>query len=143
MRYLFGFVCVCALGVMLLGCGANGESDCGGSLSAYCARVECPTYDEAVAEVECPGYWEIGKCGKFDYVWHRWGFGDHYVKYFDASGSLLAVEVWADFNAYCDGTSFSISHGPVPDCELDPTVLSREDCWSAKQLYRRTDERSG
>ena len=25
MRYLVGFLCVCALGVMLLGCGANGE----------------------------------------------------------------------------------------------------------------------
>jgi len=90
---------------------------------------ECPTYAEAVAEVECDGYWEVGTCGEFLHVWHRWGFGDHFVKYFDASGVLVAVEVWADYNAYCDGTSFSIFFGPVPDCRREATVLSPEDCY--------------
>jgi hypothetical protein len=73
-------------------------------------------------EAECPGYWAVGTCGDFLYVWHRWGYGDHFVKYFDASGALIAAEVWADYTAYCDG-SFFIFYGPVPDCQREATLV--------------------
>ena len=107
------------------------DTDCVAPLSDYCAGSECPTYSEAVAEAECDGYWEVGTCGDFLHVWHRWGFGDHSVEYFDASGALVASEVWADYNAYCDGTSFSIFFGPVPDCQREATLLRPEDCYQA------------
>ena len=131
MRYFFGFIFVLALGVM--GCSeSDADGECRGSLSDYCAQVECLTWDAQIAKVECPGSWEIGTCGEFRYVWHQYfGASDYWVRYFDASGALVAHYHHTDVNAHCGNTSWDILYGRVPDCVLEPTELSREDCYAA------------
>jgi len=108
------------------------DGPCVAPLGDYCAEVECPTWDEELVRIECPGNWEVGTCGGLRYVWHQFfGAADYYVRYFDSSGALVIQELHSDVNAYCDSTSWEIFYGQVPDCELEPTVLSREDCRSA------------
>jgi len=110
------------------------DAGCVASLSDYCAGSECPTYSEAVAEAECDGHWEVGTCGDFRYVRLTYGFGDGNVEYFDALGALVAREHWTDVNSHCCGASFSVSYGPVPDCQREPTLVDAAACYEAS-LY--------
>jgi hypothetical protein len=109
------------------------DGPCVAPLSRYCDQVDCPTWDEEHAKVECPGDWEVGTCGSLRYIWHQF-FGntsDYYVRYFDASGALVIHEHHSDYAGYCDSTSLEIFYGQVPNCELEPTELSREECRAA------------
>jgi len=62
MRYSFGFLCVCALGVMpLVGCNETAGEPClGGTcpcqrpLDHYCESSACPTWEQAIAAAALP-----------------------------------------------------------------------------------------
>jgi hypothetical protein len=159
MRYLFGFVCVCALGMMpLVGCneaeGIGGHGGAGGiggevcqaPLSDYWEGAECPTWEEAVAHAEELGaaggpdceddtgarmQLYSGPCGDLGYIsWGNWHWG--YDEYFDASGKLVAAYGEGDTPIACDGdgTSRGIWYGSIPDCVLDlPGSLWSRDIW--------------
>jgi len=118
MRYLFGFLCVCALGVVPhFGCSGNANSGpyggCWAPLSDYCEGSDCPTWDQAVLDAG----WgtDTGVCGDFQYVNTRFGYGDFRVLHFDDSGTLTAAETTSDAGASpCD---FMRLYGPVPNCK--------------------------
>jgi hypothetical protein len=122
----------CSGDVGITGQQLGADGICRGSLAEYCEQVECPTWDEQLAKVECPGNWEIGICGELRYVWHQYfGAADYYVNYFDSSGTLVTHYGHSDANGFCDYRTWDIYYGPVPSCELVPTELSREECWSS------------
>jgi hypothetical protein len=151
MRYLFGFLCVCALGVVpFVGCGGNGGAgDCRAPLSDYCEGSDCPTWDEAVAEAEeearqsedwCyVGGLGGGECGDLRYIMTRVGMGG-VVQFFDDSGALVAMEVFSDAPGYCNNTSFNKWYGDRPDCELE---LSHTFCKGSGYEYCSAVEQCG
>jgi len=155
MRYLFGFLCVCALGVApLVGCseaeGIGGHGGAGGiggevcqaPLSDYCEGAECPTWEEAVAQADelgaagaprcedstgTPMQLYSGPCGDLGYIsWSNWFWG--YDEYFDASGTLVAAASHDDVPGFCDETSWKIWYGPIPNCERDPSNIWENFC---------------
>ncbi len=139
MRYLFGFLCVCALGVVpVVGCseavgrmcGDDGfDCPCQRPLDHYCEASSCPTWEQAIAGAEqhvvefgCDcGLWPVhfgaGRCGDLRYV--REDCGDEYIEFFDASGTLVAAYWWTDgCGSVCRG-SCSVDYGFRPECELE------------------------
>jgi hypothetical protein len=186
MRYLFGFLCVCALGIVpLIGCtdpsgqggsggsagsggmggnggaagtgGMGGDGGSGGTggeicqapLSDYCEGSECPTWEEAVAQAEELGaaggprceddtgtgmQLYSGPCGDLGYIsWSNWFWG--YDEYFDASGTLVAAAYHDDVPDFCDGTSWEIWYGPIPDCERDRSNIWENFCKGSGYEY--------
>jgi hypothetical protein len=157
MRYLFRFLCVCALGLVpLVGCAENGTGGCPdplgpydprcfcpAQLSDYCEGSDCPTLDQAVADamkfaqdncfgVGCsvPGA-GAGRCGDFRYVYTSCGEGYTTRQYFDASGTLRVVGICSDTTEFCNGALLCIRYGPDPDCAFEPAKdyceTSRDD----------------
>lgn len=58
MRYLFGFLCVCALGVMpLLGCSKSNTFECGDPTPKLTADGREVIYGRAICELVDPGCW--------------------------------------------------------------------------------------
>ncbi|MGB5368512.1 MAG: hypothetical protein WBN15_01155 [Polyangiales bacterium] len=114
MRYLVGFLCVCALGVVpMTGCGGE---DCAQPLSDYfCfSRASCPTYEDAVADATRAGGPGPRPCGDTRLiVWLRNIDGGGSVLYFDESDTLVAAESFGYGLDQCGG---QILYGPVPDC---------------------------
>jgi hypothetical protein len=154
MRYLFGVLCVCALGVVpLVGCSeTTGDGDCidlgwdsdccQAPLSDYCEGSDCPSWDQAVADAEEFGRgggrcydWEAysGPCGDLGYIFIG-GLGGT-IEYFDAAGALVAVEFYDDVPDFCDETSFNIWFGPIPDCTRDPLNIWENFCKGAGYVY--------
>jgi len=151
MRYTFGFICVCAVGAMLLvGCaetegggdgGNGGAGPCVAPLSDYCEGSDCPSWDQAVADAEefgrgggWPGScydWDAysGPCGDLRYIFIG-GLGGT-IEYFDAAGALVAVERYDDVPTFCDDTSFNLWYGPIPDCTRDPWNIWENFCKGA------------
>jgi hypothetical protein len=137
MRYAFGFLFVCALGVMPLG-GCNetagepcelGTCPCQRPLDHYCKGSDCPSWEEAVADAEkrameygcdCgmwPAAFGAGRCGDLRYV--RRDCGDEHIEYFDASGTLVAAYWWTDgCGLVCPG-SCAVDYGLRPECERE------------------------
>ena len=138
MRFAFGFLFVCAVGVMPLG-GCNetagepcepGTCPCQRPLDHYCEGSECPTWEEAVADAEqrampscgdCspfpPEALGAGRCGDLRYV--REDCGDERIEYFDASGTLVAAYWWTDgCGVVCPG-SCSVDYGFRAECQLE------------------------
>jgi len=60
-----------------------------------------------------------GTCGEYRYVRRRDEFS-YVTNYFELSGALVGGEAGTDISNYCSDTSFSISYGLVPDCNLVP-----------------------
>jgi hypothetical protein len=132
MRYVLGFLCGCALGVMpLVGCSeTTGDGGiCLRPLDHYCEGSDCPTWEQAIAVAEqhavqsgCDcGMWPAdfgaGRCGDLRYV--REDCGDEYIEFFDASGTLVAAYWWTDgCGLVCPG-SCSVDYGFRPACELE------------------------
>ncbi len=137
MRYLLGFLCVCALGVVpLLGCSENPcQSDddcddgrecsedvcvagacrhelefcpCEAPLSVYCAGSECPTWDDAIGDLSsCNPY--ITDAVDFD-IWRAevGRCGD--LRYIQASGEGDGA-TW-----YFDASGALVAHSAGTDC---------------------------
>ena len=136
MRYLFGFLCVCALAMMpLVGCSETASEPCEPGLDCPCQRPldeysgGSPTYEQAIAAAEesavrtgcnCgmwPAAFGAGRCGDLRYV--REDCGDEYIEFFDASGTLVAAYWWTDgCGLVCPG-SCSVDYGFDPECELE------------------------
>jgi hypothetical protein len=139
MRYVFGFLCVCALGVLpVVGCTESpgepcepGNCPCQRPLDDYCKGSDCPSWEEAIAAAEkraaqnscdfsiClwPGGFDSGRCGDLRYVREDC----HIVKilYFDASGTLVAAYIWTDNCGYVCPDSCSVDYGFRLECELE------------------------
>jgi hypothetical protein len=122
MRYLVGFVFVLVLGVA--GCG-DSDGKCHSPLSEYCTGSSCPTHEQAIAaaeELNCGGFGcrsVAGRCGDFRYVSADCNEYEDALEYFDASGTLVAVQWWTDeCGQVCPG-SCSVDYGPTPECELE------------------------
>lgn len=101
---------------------------CEAPLSDYCAPSECPTLEEAIADMQATcemfpwGGADTGQCGGHAYVAGYFGTGSSSVFYFDNSGTLVARRACTDCNCIecSDGReAFCIEYGPVPDCELE------------------------
>ena len=139
MRYLFGFLCVCALGVTpLVGCNETagepclpGTCPCQRPLDHYCEGSDCPTWEQAIAVAEefvqqvgdCHGgfgcFSEAGRCGDFRYVRTGCNIGADAWKYFDASGTLVAATVCSDgCGDVCPGAC-CVDYGFRPECEFE------------------------
>lgn len=103
---------------------------CGGScefpLSDYCTAPECPTWDQAIADVRqsCDAwrYAATWQCGDYRYVEAlpptNAAFQGLY-QYFDASGALVAVRWCLDHNGMeCGPDHFARcnQYGPMLDC---------------------------
>ena len=123
----FSFVCVLALWTSL-GCGGSPHG-CQAPLSDYCQGPDCPTYEEAVAEAKeyalqfCDWISKeggVGQCGDLQYVLQNTGTGTGSIRYFDRSGTLVAIWKYTDTPSYCHDTSFDFRYGPVLDCKLEP-----------------------
>jgi hypothetical protein len=129
MRCLVGFSLACVVALWpALGCG-DGPGGCRAPLSDYCQGSDCPTYAEALADAEeyaqqfCDDPFNgarFGQCGDFRYIWRLVGIGSGIVRYFDASGALVAVMQHSDTPMSCDDVSFDRWYGPVLDCEHEP-----------------------
>jgi hypothetical protein len=152
MRYLIRFMCVVALGVVLLvGCsetaGARMEEEpCRFPLSDYCEGAECPSWDQAVAKAEEDGRqepewcWVVsGACANLRYIMTGVGLGG-VLQYFDDSGALVARKVFEDVPTFCNDTSFQIWYGAPPDCEQEP---SRNFCMGWGEEYCAAVEQCG
>jgi hypothetical protein len=157
MPYLFGFMCVLALGVMpMVGCndsegagGSGGDGGTGGGvepchfpLSDLCEPSDCPTWDQAIAKAEaqaregCVSFGRSiysGACGDIRYVANYGLYGS--TEYFDAVGALVAAERYDDVPSFCDETSFNIWYGPIPDCEQDRDHILENLCKEAGFEY--------
>jgi hypothetical protein len=122
MRYLFGFMCVLALGVA--GCGES-DGKCRSPLSEYCTGSSCPTHEQAIAAAEefnCDRsvcWSEAGRCGDFRYVRAGCNGEEDALEYFDASGTLVAVHWSTDECGHVCWWSCSVNYGPAPECELE------------------------
>lgn len=102
------------------------QCECRAPLSEYCEGSNCPTYDLAVAdaELEAEEYYddgscfaEAGECGQLRYVRTGSGSADSFFELFDASGALVAVEVFKSGvpAEFCEGRSSNIFYGPFPE----------------------------
>jgi hypothetical protein len=141
MRYLFGFLCVCALGVVpLVGCGKGhdtcgevgpGDCPCQRPLDHYCKGSDCPSWEQAIAAAEefvqqvgdchegfgC--FSEAGRCGDFRYVRTGCNIEVDATQYFDTSGRLIAATVCSDgCGDVCPG-SCCVDYGFETKCELE------------------------
>jgi hypothetical protein len=106
---------------------------CIGKVAEYCARLggPCPTYEESVARrrVLCaqPGTWVVttSECaGSYRSVGWRdqvLGGGE---EYFGQRGRLTAAHLYADYWAYCGGSSFAQTFGEIPACATPPSTKS-------------------
>ena len=59
---------------------------------------------------------ETGHCGSFHYFYFRGGIYRDEMRWFDASGALVAQRNLTDYNAYCNGTAAARWMGYVPRC---------------------------
>jgi hypothetical protein len=87
-------------------------------LIAYCSRADCPTFEE-VARLP---WVNTGTCLDLQYVVDPEGVIGNFstsALFFNASGTLTAVQVTADDGSLCGGTSSIKSYGPVPSCDAD------------------------
>jgi hypothetical protein len=102
------------------------QCECRAPLTDYCVASDCPTYDQAFAdaEQEAEEYYResscfavAGECGQLRYVRTGSGPVDSFFKFFDASGALVAVEVFKSGvpAEFCDGNSPNILYGPFPE----------------------------
>jgi hypothetical protein len=107
MRFLIGFVCVAALGLM--GCGDEG---CTAPLDAFGLCSDgCPMYEEAAATPSA----STGTCLELQYVFL--GGLSPKTLFFDSTGTMTAAQVLDDVPSFCGGSSYIISFGPVPSCD--------------------------
>ncbi len=107
MRFLIGFVCVAALGLM--GCGDEG---CTAPLDAFRLCSDgCPMYEEAAATPSA----STGTCLELQYVFL--GGLSPKTLFFDSTGTMTAAQVLDDVPSFCGGSSYIISFGPVPSCD--------------------------
>lgn len=110
---------------------------CGGEDLGTCVCLEplpcaaagdCATFDENVrafrdalahpAEgraVHCRRA-ETGRCGDLRYFDFDGDIERHEIRWFDASGRLVAQRNWTDYPAYCGGKSRVMFQGRVPKC---------------------------
>jgi len=85
---------------------------CLGPLAEYCNGGNCPSYAEQVQrermrpmQIFCES--RIGVCASGFFVQSsRSGF-DSTIRYYDKSGTVIAVRVESDIAEYCDHTSFN------------------------------------
>jgi len=152
MRFAFGFLFVCAVGVMpLVGCNETagepcepGTCPCQRPLDHYCEGSECPTWEEAVAAAKEAAWrtgcdcglfsadFGAGQCGDLRYVVED--CHDMYIEYFDASGTLVAAYWWTDgCGLVCPG-SCSVNYGTVPECKWE---LEQDFCEQLPELTCR------
>ncbi len=133
MRYLFGFLCVCALS-LVLACGCSSDSDlptrfgvgdcasppCEVALEAFTNNPgtipHCTTTKDAV-DLSCPAATGAytGTCGDNWAVRYVYGFpGDFYECIYDASTGVLVGAKWSPDN---HPTQFAGEQLPV-SCQL-------------------------
>jgi hypothetical protein len=137
MRYVFGFLCVCALGVLpVVGCTESpgepcepGHCPCQRPLDDYCKGSDCPSWEEAIAAAEkfasqnscdcfpTPAAIGAGRCGELRYV--RVDCHTVKIEYFDASGTLVAAYIWTDNCGHVCPDSCSVDYGFRLECELE------------------------
>ncbi len=141
-RYLFGFMCVLALGLMgcgeRSGTGGNGgdggvaEGPCLRPLNEYCGYSRCPTYEQAIAAAKrsaehnvpcdtCDAFtatYDAGRCGD-DLRYVRVDCGDDHTEFFEASGTLVAAYLWSDQWGFACWGSWAGYFGFRPECELE------------------------
>ncbi len=94
-----------------------------GTLAEYCASFggQCPTYQDSVARHKalCAPYLSVTMhaCG---HAYRSVGWQGPLVggeeEYFEAGGRLIGAYRFSDYNAYCDGSSFSQTFGTIPTC---------------------------
>ena len=107
----------CAVLTLVLGC----DDACRGDLSEVCS--DCPKLEQRDAQIRAEilaenwcHYAVSGTCGDLQFIVHSNGYtGSTY--YFDASGELVGITNFSDYNQFCDGDAFSKEFGSVPDCE--------------------------
>lgn len=110
-------------------CGGAGEEPCVCLEPLPCeAAGDCVTFEENVRAlrdalahppegraVNCRRG-ETGRCGDLRYLDFDGDIERHEMRWFDASGRLVAQRSWTDYPAYCDGKSRVLFQGRVPKC---------------------------
>jgi hypothetical protein len=98
-------------------------------LDEYCEGSSCATYEQAIAHAEEFALWSgcncspfpaafgAGRCGDLRYV--KTDCGEEHIRYFDASGTLVAVYWWTDVCGHVCQGSCSVDYGFRPQCELE------------------------
>jgi len=118
----FGDVPECEHQVTQDFCVPDGQNSCQSDLSEYCGGQECTTLSQSQQQARefaannpsfC--YAETGICGEYQYVATSGGYGGP-TEYFNSDGELIGVRLTSDTNEFCNGDSFSIQYGDVPDC---------------------------
>jgi hypothetical protein len=122
-------------------CAAGPENDrtqcSAGQVADFCSMSgPCASYADQVAALRQPGacappslpagpssYAEvrIGVCGPYQLIEVQgWGIGSRTLRFYDASGALVAAQIGSDTTEFCSSSSASENFGPVPACT--PTV---------------------
>ena len=110
-------------------CGGTDESACVCLEALPCAADgTCTTFDQNLAllrqalakpgdgrTVSCQRA-ETGRCEGFRYLDFSGDIDRHEMRWFDASGALVAQRNWADYPAYCGGRTRTRFQGRVPRC---------------------------
>jgi hypothetical protein len=109
------------------------KSDCvGGDLDAFCRGGACAGYADTLASLSgaCDGkpsehsVVRAGTCGGYRFIEVLGsGIGYKLLRFYDASGAVVAAQMGSDTNSYCNQTSFVASYGPVPCCEMVTTEV--------------------
>jgi hypothetical protein len=108
--------------------------DCdGGDLASFCGgKTSCGSYADTLASLSgsCDGtpsehsVVRVGTCDSFRFIEVLGsGLGCKLLRFYDASGALVALEVGSDTNSFCDHTSFAQSFGSVPCCTMVTTEV--------------------
>jgi len=102
----------------------------GGDLASYCRTSPCAGYADTLTSLggSCDGnpsqhsVVRIGTCDDLRFIEVLGsGIGYKLLRFYDASGALVALEVGSDTTEYCSGTSFAETYGAVPCCTLVTT----------------------